>query len=89
MLQPILDIEYVNKQTINMYINKQITAKARFNPNSTKKFINLKTIFKNIFLISIHIDFTIFCLQMGIQIVNVSKEGKNLYKQTNNNYSWI
>ena len=29
--------------------------------------------FKNIFLNITHIDFTIFCLQMSIQIGNVSK----------------
>ena len=32
-----------------MYINKQTTAKARYNPNSIKNFINVKTTFKNIF----------------------------------------
>ena len=32
-----------------MYINKQTTAKAGFNPNSIKNFINVKTTFKNIF----------------------------------------
>ena len=26
---------------------------------------------------------------MSIQIGNVCKQGKNLYKQTNNNYGWI
>ena len=54
-----------------------------------KKIVNVKTTFKNIFHNLIHIDFTIFCLQMSIQIGNVSKQGKNLYKQTNNNYGWI
>ena len=72
-----------------MYINRQTTAKARFNPNSIKKFINVKTTFRNIFHNLIHIDFTIFCLQMSIKIGNVSKQGKNLYKQTNNIYGWI
>ena len=38
----------------------------------------MKTIFKNIFHNLIHIDFTIFCLQMSIQIGNVSKKG-NIY----------
>ena len=32
--QLILDIENVNKQTNNMYINKQTAAKAGFNPHS-------------------------------------------------------
>ena len=45
----IIDIKYVNKQTNDMYINKQTTAKARFNPNSIENFINVKTTFKNIF----------------------------------------
>jgi len=45
----IIDIKYVNKQTNNMYINKQTTAKAGFNPNSIKNLINVKTTFKNIF----------------------------------------
>ena len=72
-----------------MYINKQTTSNAGFNPKSFKNFINVKTTFKNIFHNLIHIDFTIFCLQMSIQIGNVSKQGKNLYKQTNNNYGWI
>ena len=82
----IIDIKYVNKQTNNMYINKQTTAKAEFNPNSIKNLINVKTIFKNIIHNLIQIDFTIFCLQMSIQIGNVSKQGKILYKQTNYNY---
>ena len=42
----IIDIKYVNKQTNNMYINKQTTAKAGFNPNSIKNLINMKTTFK-------------------------------------------
>ena len=71
-----------------MYINKQTTAKARFNPSSIENFINVKMIFKNIFYNLIHIDLTIFCLQMSIEIGNVSKQGKNLYKQTKNNYGW-
>ena len=70
-----------------MYINKQTTAQAPFNPNSIKNFINVKTTFKNIFHFLIRIDFTIFCLQMSIQISNVSKQGKNINKQTNNNYA--
>ena len=45
----IIDIKYVNKQTNNMYINKQKTAKAEFNSNSIKNIYNLETIFKNIF----------------------------------------
>ena len=61
---------------------KKITAKAGFNPNSIKNSINVKTTFKNIFHNLIHIDFTIFCLKMSIQIGNINREGKNLYKQT-------
>ena len=72
-----------------MYINKQTTFMAGFNSNSIKNFTKVKMTFKNIFLNIIHIDFKIFCLQMSIQIGNVSKLGKNLYKQTNNNYGWI
>ena len=72
-----------------MYINKQTIVMDGFNLNSIKNFTNAKITFKNIFLNIIHIDFTIFCLQMSIQIDNVSKQGKNLYKQTNNNYGWI
>ena len=49
----------------------------------------MKMTFKNIIHNLIHIDFTKFCLQMSIQIGNVSKEGKYLYKRTNKNYSWI
>ncbi len=45
----IIYIKYVNKQTNNMYINKQTTAKAGFNPNSIVNLINMKTTFKNIF----------------------------------------
>ena len=59
-----------------MYINKQTTVKAGFNPNSIKSFINVKTTFKNIFPNLIHIDFTIFCFQMSIQIGSVSKQEK-------------
>ena len=69
-------MKYVNKQTNNMYINKHRIVKARFNPNSIKNLIKVK--------ISL-----IFHLQMSIQICNLSKQGKNLYKQTNNNYGWI
>ena len=72
----IIDIKYINKQTNNIYINKQTTVKAGFNLNSIKNFIDMKTTFKNIFPNLIHIDFTIFCLQMSIQIGNVSKQGK-------------
>ena len=86
--QLIIDIRYVNKQTNNMYINKQTTVKAGFNPNSIKSFINVKTTFKNIFHNLIYINFIIFHLQMSIEIGNVSKQGKNLYKQRNNNYNW-
>ena len=46
----IIDIKYVKKQTNNMYINKQTTAKAGFNPNSIKNFINVKTTFKTSFI---------------------------------------
>ena len=72
-----------------MYINKQTIAKAGFNPNSIKNFINMMTTFKNIIHNLIHTEFTIFCLQMSNQIGNVNKHGKNLYKQTNTNYGWI
>ena len=72
-----------------MYINKQTTVKAGFNPNSIKSFINVKTTFKNIFHNLINIDFIIFYLQMSIKIGNVSKQGKKLYKQTDNNYGWM
>ena len=72
-----------------MYINKQTTVKAGFIPNSIKSFINGKTTFKNIFHNLINIDFIIFYLQMSIKIGNVSKQGKKLHKQTNNNYGWI
>ena len=74
--QLIIDIRYVNKQTNNMYINKQTTVKAGFIPNSIKSFINGKTTFKNIFHNLINIDFIIFYLQMSIKIGNVSKQGK-------------
>ena len=70
---------YINKQTNNIYINIQTTAKARFNPNSIENLINVKMTFKIIFHNLIHIDFAIICLQMSIQIGNVSKEGKNQY----------
>ena len=80
---------YINKQTNNIYIKKQTTAKAGFIPNSIKNFINVKMTFENIFHNTIHIDFTISCLQMSIQIGNLCKEGKNLNKLTNNNYDWI
>ena len=60
-----------------MYINKQTTAKAGFNPNSIENLINVKTTYKNIFHNLIHIDFTLFCLQMSIQIGIFSKKGKN------------
>ena len=94
-VQLIIDVKYVNKQTSKIYINKQTnniyrnkqtTAKAQFNPNSLKNVINVKTTFKNILHNLMHIDFTIYCLKMSNQIGNVSKQGKNLYKQTNNNY---
>ena len=45
----IIDIKNVNKQTNNIYINKQTTAKAEFNPNSIKNLFNVKTTFKNLF----------------------------------------
>jgi len=35
----IIDIEYLNKQTNNIYINKQTTVKAEFNPSSIKIFL--------------------------------------------------
>ena len=59
-----------------MYMNKQTTAKAAFNPDPIKNLINVKTIFKNIFHNLIHIDFTIYCLQMRIQIGNVKNKEK-------------
>ena len=61
-----------------MHINKQTTAKSGFNPNSIENIIKVKTTFKNILHNSIHIDFTIFCLHMSIQIGNVNKQEKNL-----------
>merc|ERR1712243_133563 len=72
--QLIIDIRYVNKQTHGMYINKQTTVKAGFNPNSIKSFINVKTTFKNIFNNLINIDFIIFYLQMSIKIGKVCKQ---------------
>ena len=72
-----------------MYINKQTTVKAGFNPNSIKSFINVKTTFQNIFHNLTYIDFIIYCFQMSIQIGNLSKQGKNLYKPTNNNHGLI
>merc|ERR1712239_109837 len=77
--QLIIDIKYVNKQTNNMYINKKTTVKAGLNPNSIKSFINVKTIFKNIFHNLIYMAFIIFYLQMSIKIGNVSKQGKKNY----------
>ena len=71
-----------------MYLNKQTTAKAGFNRKSIKNFINVKMTFKNIIHNLIHIDFAIFCVQKSIQIVNVSKQGINLYKQTNKSFGW-
>ena len=77
--QLIINIKYKNKQTNNMYINKQTTVKAGFNPNSIKSFINMKTTFKNIFRNLIYIEFIIFYLQISIEIGNVSKQGKKLH----------
>ena len=79
-----IQIGNISKQG-NIYINKQTSANGRFNPNSIKNFINVKTIYKNIIHNLIHI----FCLQMSIILGNVSKQGKNLYQQTNNNYGGI
>ena len=59
-----------------MYINKQTTAKAGFNSNSIDNFINVKMTFKNIFHNLLHIDFTIFYLQMSIHIGNIRKQVK-------------
>ena len=42
-------MKYINKRTNNMYIYKQTTAKAEFNPNSIKNLFNMKTTFKNFF----------------------------------------
>ena len=64
-----------------MYINKQTIVKAGFNPNSIQNFSNVKTTFKNIFHNLIYIDFIIFCLQISIQIDNVSKQGKMYIKK--------
>ena len=64
-----------------MYINKQTTVKAGFNPNSIKSFINVEMTFKNIFHNLMYIDFMIFYIQMSIEIGNVSKQGKNLYSK--------
>ena len=74
-------MKYVNKQTNNIYINKQTTAKTGFNTNSIKNFINVKMTFENIFHNLIHMDFTIFCLWISIQIGNVSKQGKIYIKK--------
>ena len=74
----VIDIKYVNKQTNNMYINKQTTVKAGFNPNSIKRFINVKTTFNNIFHNLIYIDFIIFYIQMSIKIGSVSGNGITL-----------
>ena len=41
----------------------------------------MKAAFKNIFHNVMHIDFTIFCLQMSIQISDVSKQGISIKKQ--------
>ena len=86
------NINKQNKQNVYKLTNKQYlykqktTAKAGFNLNSIKDFIDMKRTFKNTIHNLIHIDSTIFCLQMSIQIDNVSKQGKNLYKQKNENY---
>ena len=48
----IIDIKYVNKQTNNIYINKQTIAKAEFNPNSIKNLLNVETTFKNKILLT-------------------------------------
>ncbi len=42
----IIDIKYVNKQTNNIYINKQRTAKAEFNPSPIKNLFKVETTFK-------------------------------------------
>ena len=72
-----------------MYVNKKTTVKVGFNQNSIKNFNNVKTTFKNIFQNLIYIDFIIFYIQMSIKIGNVRKQGKNIHKQTDNNYGWI
>ena len=41
----------------------------------------MKTTFKKIFHNLIHMDFTIFCLQISIQIGNVSKQEKIYIKK--------
>ena len=73
----IIDIEYVNKQTNNIYVYKQ-TVRDGFNANSIKNYINVKMTFKNTFHNLIYSYCMIICLQMSIQIGNVSKQGKNL-----------
>ena len=45
----IINLKYVNKQTNNIYINKQKKAKTEFNPSSIKNLFNVKMTFKNIF----------------------------------------
>ena len=64
-------------------MKKQTTFKAGLNQNSVKNFTNIKTTFKNIFLNIVHIDFTIYCLKINIQI-DVNKQTNNMYinKQT-------
>ena len=53
-------VEYVNKETNNMYINKQTTVKAGFNPNCIKNLSNVKTTFQNIIHNLVHIYFKYF-----------------------------
>ena len=71
----IIDMKYVNKQMMNMYINKKTTAKAGFNQNTTKNFINVKMTFKNIFHNLIHIDFAKFVsrLVLSFKLQNTQK----------------
>ena len=57
----IIDIKYVNKQTNNMYINKQTTAKAEFNPKSIKNLFNVKMTFKKSSTIQYKILLTLKC----------------------------
>ena len=76
-----------------MYINKQTTAKAGFNPNSIKNLINMKTTFKNIFhnLIK-NITNLIICMTQPMRRCYLLKlQGPNDYyykicKQTNKQY---
>ena len=66
-------MKYVNKQTNNMYINKQTIPKVGFNLNTVRYFNNIKTTFKTSSSI-------LYILTLKFL---------SLDEQTNNNYSWI